>query len=295
MDVLFGGRNVSFAVFAGYYLYNQYLNEHYNSTLFIATPAPFESLDDFKLYWSLNVQHSWLDQYFVLPSYLFYFTIICAAIPVFKKSKQYTAALLLSLLFFVFMIPVFIGMGHQYHVHDYYVICTFFPLLAWIVVHASIAIHSEVHSSQISGTMIKSGLIGALFMLYCFADFSIYQRLDINSKRLAENTRVHWMKGGAAILDSLHIPQNEKIVVINEYPPNQGLLYFDRKGYNIFPGTWKNDATVLEQWMKEKKLRIGVCETKTIKEKEQADSLIFQHFIKIYSDDRVTVLQLKAD
>jgi hypothetical protein len=276
---------------AVYYFYNAYLNEKYQSGLFLAKAVPFENLDDVGNYFSRSFQHHWIDHYFVLPAYLFLIALIASATALYKRSAQYRRQLRLAGLFLLFLLPVFGSMGHQLHVHDYYVLCIFFPFIIWMVLLSVLVLFNGIEES-IYLPACKRGLWAALILLYCFSDFSTYKRLDPNDPEESYYSKVKWMQNGASILAGLKIPMTEHILVLNEHAPNRGLVYFDRKGYQF----WDNlNGDQIESFMKERHLRIAVCETKIIEEREHAEPGTFARFTKIYRDEQATVLLFQSE
>ena len=284
---------ISGALLLGFYLHNDYLNTHYHATLFPTKPMPFKGWDDLLMYITYSFKHVWIGDYFTLPAYLFFIMVFSASIPVLRKEAGYKRNALLGMLFFVLSIPVFGIMGNQLHVHDYYILCMFFPLLAFLLSTASIIVHRQLAGNARSG-MVKSSLIATLLLLYCFASYSTYKRLNIYEPRIIEGTRTLWMKEGKKIMDSLKIPTTEQILVLNEMPPNQGLLFFDRKGFVFYHDRW-NDAGAenIITMMKGKNLKIAVSESNRVAATEKVNPQFYESFETLYRDDKATVFKLK--
>lgn len=275
----------------GYYLYNAYLNTHYHASLFPTKPMPFKNWDDLSQYFSQSFSHNWIDQYFILPIYLLLISLFAAAFRILRKEIEYKAYAIVSLVFSLFLLPVFWIMGHQLHVHDYYILCMVFPLIAWLSIVSVVVVFKYTSASE-NYKMLRRSIVASLLLLYCFADFHIYQRLNIDNPRHAPWIRVGWMKGGAKLLDNLGISKSEKILIIDEHSPNQGLLYFDRKGYVYYSDWWENCSRLnFEQFMKDKKISIAVADTKNIAKKESSDSTFFKNCDVLYKNECVTVFK----
>jgi len=291
--ILFLFSALSGALLLGFYLHNDYLNTHYHATLFPTKPMPFKGWDDLSMYISYSFKHIWMADYFTLPAYLFFIMVFSASMSVLRKEAAYKCNALLGMLFFVLLIPVFGIMGNQLHVHDYYILCMFFPLLAFLLATATIILHRQL-ADNARHRMVKSSLIATLLLLYCFANYSTYKRLNIYEPRNIEWTRTLWMKEGKKIMDSLKIPVTEQILVLNEMPPNQGLLFFDRKGYIFYHDRWTDaGADSIITMMKGKNLKIAVSESNRVAATEKANPQFYQRFETLYRDDKATVFRLK--
>jgi hypothetical protein len=281
------------ALLLGFYLHNDYLNTHYHATLFPTKPMPFKGWDDLSMYLSYSFKHIWMADYFTLPAYLFFIMVFSAIMPVLRSDAAYKGQAFLGILFFVLLIPVFGIMGNQLHVHDYYILCMFFPLLAFLLSTAAIILHRQL-AGNAQYAMVKSSLMATLLLLYCFANFGVYKRLNIYEPRIIEGTRTLWMKDGKSILDGLKIPATEQILVLNEMPPNQGLLFFDRKGYIFYHDRWTDaGADSIITMMKGKNLKIAVSESNRVAATEKANPQFYQRFETLYRDDKATVFKLK--
>lgn len=280
-------------IILGFYLHNDYLNSHYHSTLFPTKPMPFKNWDDVSLYFSYSFKHYWMGDYFTLPAYLIFIIVFSACLPVLMKDPAYKRQALLGILFFVFLIPVFYIMGNQLHVHDYYIICMVFPLLGWLMINSAIILYSKMNGSP-NYYMVKSSLIVTLLLLYCFANFSAYKRMNIEEPRIKDFTRTFWMRNGSEIMDKLMVPKTERILILNEMPPNQGLLSFNRKGYVFYSDRWNDtSAANIINMMKEKKLSIAVCETKRVFATKNINPQFYESFETLYRDEKATVFKLR--
>jgi hypothetical protein len=219
----------AFSIPVGYYFYNQYLNHTYHSTVFLAKANPFVSYKAFQEYIDVNFKKLWMREYMELPQYLVLAVVIAVGLPLLKSVRAGSSHLWLLLLFLLGTLCMGYFMGGQLFFHDYYVLSIFMPLLTYALLVCSIAIHHSIAQYKVAS--IRRGLITAVLIMFFFADYHHYQRLQPNY--FPFNPGIPWAKGGSDLLDKLQIPRSERIFAYNASAPNLALLYCDRKGYHL--------------------------------------------------------------
>ena len=252
----------------------RYLNEHYHSTLFLSTFNPFKSWEAFWSFAENNYKHGWLHEYFLLAQYPLYAMLLGLGGRAFAQQHSLRVLLTPVPVFFGCAIIVFWLFGEQYEMHDYYFIPTFLPLAAYSLVVALIAIGALAAAAPQVSAALRTGLLCAIIMTFFFADFQVSQRMCMTGE-YAHYYSFKWAVGGKQMLQRLHIPDTERIVVANDAPPNLALVYFDRKGYHISPLTWSRDVAFAKQFADERSVHTIVMKTSLLAEMHAKDSNAF--------------------
>jgi hypothetical protein len=276
---------------AGNIAYVRYLNTTYKSSLFLSTTLPFDNWGEFGLFIDKYYKDFMVHEYISIVQYPVYFLLIGFGVQLVVSRK---IPGIYGYLFLVFLFPalaIFWLFGKQYLYHDYYFISTFLPLVAYCLVVALIVMQKELSASTgIQG--LRVGMIAAMVMMFFFADFQNSRRVHLE-KEFDMDYSFRWLEGGSKLMDELHIPANEHVVVADEAPPNLSLIYFDRKGYTM-PREWNTDAFGLNWFMNDKGVRIAAINARRYKEIYAKDSLLLDSlFVTLANKDGKVVLQKK--
>ena len=226
-------------------LYNNYLRENYGS-IFLNNIKPAESTSQFFDILS-TINNTWTIQYFTKTHYIFLLTIIIAAL-VFLTLKKVKIQSINSKLLFITLIIIlgnilfFILMVNQFKHHDYYFLDTFYlPIILLLIFYISA-------TPKLKSTWAKSLsvliIIGLSIPLIISAEDTYKKRRDVKSWN-KQVTTVKNFKDADKYLDSLHIPLNAKILVIDAYAPNIPFLLMNRKGYAIMTTSKTNIKNAL--------------------------------------------------
>lgn len=224
---------LSLGSIAGYTLYTYYLNESYHSSLFLASPKPIESMEQYR-YVLMRVRRDWLREYFVPLQYyvLLASVLVCLlSLPRILRTDWRWAALLgvasIGALLF--------GreMGTQFSDHDYYVLASFWPGLVLLVALATTQVAQRLERVP---RLLRHGLFGALLVALLVPGLRHY-RARMGDPYLAFSDYYHyrWMQGGASQLAADQVPTTATILVLGEEIPNLSLVYFDRRGVTWNP------------------------------------------------------------
>jgi hypothetical protein len=228
----------SFSFIAGYFLWNIHLRELHGS-LFLNELKPAKSitefieiLDNVKSRWQLHFMS--IMQYSVLAGLIILFIISYIK----KNSNSSISFLNLFLLIdFIGCLCFFFAMMQQFSNHDYYFIDTFYlPLYLFMI----------AMFSRIQKTLLKipfyiqvSTLIVCVFIM---VEETYATQID---KRITGN----WDKTASLVydydnldvkLDSLGIPRNAKILVLDAVAPNIPLIKMQRKGFVVVTTSKEN-------------------------------------------------------
>ncbi|MEO6832938.1 MAG: hypothetical protein ABI378_10605 [Chitinophagaceae bacterium] len=291
---LFCAMVASIALPIAQFLYIRYLNEIYHSSLFLTRALPFENWDDFYTYINVSFKYQWYDQYFVLPQYLVFVVIVVAAIPLLNRLKSFLQLRIILWLFLLGSLSMAALLGHNLHVHDYYIIAIFFPLVAFTLMVSIMAL-TTLATTKDAKKALQLAALSSVIITFLIAVHANYLRTEKTYRENPDNYSSSWMRNGAEMLNRLAIPQNARILVLHEYPCNIGQVYFDRKGYNIPPPEWDegSDLSKIVAFMKERQVQILVVREASARSYLQQDSLKFQAFQELKMEDGKAIFRLK--
>ena len=225
----------SFTIIVMYYLYNSYLNSLYGS-LFLRNLMPAESIKESYELIKITIAN-WKDDYFTYFHY--YFLIISVVLSIYLILKKYPI-LTKNHYYFTLLFINFIGaifyyflMQRQFPNHDYYYLDTFFHL----VIFALILLLTPIS--------IKQALSQFTFVLltFPFIFFFTHKNLLNQKERYFDNQNDIYFNAicnfnkSNLFLDSLNIPKDAKILILNAYSPNANLIQMNRKGYAFLSNT----------------------------------------------------------
>ncbi len=181
------------------------------------------------------VYDNWLFEYFTKPQYCILIIIIVVFVYYivrkkahFNKTTVYLGILSIAYLFGCLIFAFF--MLRQFTAHDYYFIDTFFlPIILFLIFILSLFPVIEKKNYKIISTVI----------LIAFSVILILKPIKSQEKR---RTTGYWdktintinnFKNSSYFLDSLNIPKESKILVIDAVAPNIPFILMNRKGYTI--------------------------------------------------------------
>ena len=229
-----------------YFFYNNFLRVKYGA-IFLNFILPAESfqhaIDIIKI-----VKTNWSTQYFSILHYIV-FTLSLFSSIYFLISKKQSLQKQKSL-FLVLIIVIFIGcilfailMLRQFVHHDYYFLDTFYlPTILLLIVALSII--------QIKNTILINRLSKTAILLLCIP-FIISAANSQKDRRVTgywdrTTATINNYRNSESFLDSIGIPSNSKILVIDAYATNIPLILMNRKGYPIISVTRENILKSLE-------------------------------------------------
>jgi hypothetical protein len=232
-------------VIIGYQLYNTYLRNEYGS-IFLSKFLPPTSFEHTKEI-AVKAFNSWIFHYFTVYHYvlvgllLIYFLIMLVR----RKTESHTG----RIYFAVFTLGYFAGcilfsllMFRQFVAHDYYFLDTFYlpVILAFIFLLSFI----NLPTSKRDWTILVAIVIA-------ISTLQIFQSLKYQQKRKATGpwdrtaATISNFEGAAALLDSLGVSKNSKILVIEPTAPNIPFILMQRGGYVVMKTTRENIESAL--------------------------------------------------
>jgi hypothetical protein len=218
---------ISFII--AYFFYNRYLNDTYHSGSFLATIMPIKERELFRYLIEDRILKIWIYEYLVHPQYYVLFLLAINGIGLmlwnFRSNFFYLAHLAMAT---IGAGIVFLLMDAQFIDHDYYALCIFYPLIAFILLTSLIQI--GIRLPDRIRPIVNLNLIVIACVLFNRAYHHHTYRLSDTYPGFSDDYRHFWMEEGARKLEKAKIGKDAKIVILGEYAPNLGLTYFDRKG-----------------------------------------------------------------
>lgn len=224
---------ISILAIMSYFLYNGYLREKYGS-IFLNYLMPAKSFEEAKEILKY-VYDSWFFQYFTKPHYYIFIAIVIVSVFFIaikkihlQKSKIYLGILSITYLFGCLIFATL--MLRQFPAHDYYFIDTFFfPIILILIFILSIFPTVEKKNQNIISAVI----------LTIFSVVLILQPIKSQEKRRETGywdkteITINNYRNSANFLDSLNVPKDAKILVIDAVAPNIPFILLQRKGYAV--------------------------------------------------------------
>lgn len=224
--LLLAGASV--ALIVGYTLYNEYLNQAYDSELFLAAARPLTSMEQLDAL-VRRVRESWSYEYFVP----FQYTVLLGSLAVCGLSLRrigrtewlWAAQLALATVGSALFIKL---MGVQFQHHDYYVLAPIWPGLVLLVALATtqLALHLRGLPRWVPRVVFLALGLGILL-----PGLHRYRaRMGEPYQGFSNDYTYHWMQGGAAALTQAGVPPQATLLVVGSGAPNLSLVYFDHRG-----------------------------------------------------------------
>lgn len=273
------------SIITGYLVYNQYLNQRYNSTLFLLNIRPI-SAKDAAYFIFHRFPATWMREYFIIPAYLF---LLCLGIPVYYNKQYRSMILLLHAILAIGIIAISYLMGAQFIDHDYYIIPIVFPFiilhLCWLAI---------INPKWLYRPIMNNILSMVVVLLLVISYIKTQDRLSPQYRDFSTYYNTDWVKNGASTLNKLSISHKEKIVVLNENPPNLSLVYLDRKGYVLSHDWWGGQVESAYNFFEQNGISYGVCKRAEY-DKITASGQDFLHYFQLmYTDKDMVVFRKKS-
>lgn len=214
-----------------YYLYNKHLADEYGA-YFLMEPQYISSWEMFN-YILKAIKERWITEYLTVFHYVIF--AIAAGFAVIKRKdlaiyvreqSLFSGWLIFSL--FGAVAYFFIN-GVQYIDHDYYFIDSFMlPLIILLVL--------LFRFISFNKNIIQYGFSVALVFLLSGAAYNCYssqqQRFSVQAYDQVEQARQSFI-GSGEFLDSLGVPRDAKLLVLQAYTSNTPFIYMKRNGYTV--------------------------------------------------------------
>lgn len=278
-----------------YYFYNKHLGNAYQGYIFLMRINPFQNWDELRLYFTYCLSVKFVNEYFTIAHYPILAFLLAAGLSAafLNKRRQY---------FFVIVTLLFLGstslallFGRQLIHHDYYFICIGISTIGIILSMSSIEISKLIPTGNFF-LVSRISVLCVLMVIFFFGSRYYNKRIAMDEELypgLKINTPANWMQGCSDVLDKLGIGKDSTIMVLDETAANVGLVYFDRRGINVAPGAWRGNIFNARSYMKDRNIRIMVCNAAKMPE---IQTTYVQHFSELfkelYRDERCAVYYL---
>lgn len=219
-----------------FYLHNQALNSTYRAEQFLAAPMPVIPVETWHI---LNMRFFDLWRYEYLSHtdyYILGISTLLSLLLVRRGWRRFRPLLLLLLVTLASGYLFYRILGAQISIHDYYIICSYLPSVLLVVVLALGLVSSLplLAAKWPHRLFTASCLLASAFLAY--SSFGKLAGRMSDYYPPASNGYTHrWMRGGAGYLKQAGVPAQARVMILGDYGPNTGLVYFDRRGE-----TWLN-------------------------------------------------------
>ncbi len=219
-------------LYAVQFWYMNYLNQTYDSSIFLAAtrPLPFDWKQFYKHSEAVFEQH-WYRYFtsFSLP--LFSVSIILFLLIGSLQYRRYSFELLFFGGMFAGCFTSYFMMGSQYMVHDYYAISSLLLIATLAIIFAAIVV-GECSKSMIFSTFFRGSLtLILLFLSYKSLTLTKENYIDRVLGEMAKKEPDFWLTNEAVIdTKNIGIPSGAPIFFIGSIAPNYFLVYFDLRG-----------------------------------------------------------------
>ena len=233
---------ISISVVLFYYFYNIYLRTSYGS-LFLYHLLPAENFQHIRDILQTVIK-KWGYQYFSQIHYIISSLLLLVALffqfyknP--KRSKQIVEIQLLLFIIFIGYLIFSLLMLRQFPNHDYYFLDTFYlPITILLILLINIIPNAKTRINKIIyATIISSVSIPMILNAYNTQ----------SSRREWKDPKVIAYHGSAELLDSLSVPKDAKLLVVDFLSPNIPFTLMNRKGYTTMSFK-KNDIKNTLDW-----------------------------------------------
>jgi hypothetical protein len=237
---------ISFLFIMSYIIYNSYLRSKYGS-IFLNHFLPANNFEQIIEILKI-VFDSWFFQYFTKPHYYLFTTLFVLSICYYIQKKNHVQKdkLNLGILSIIYLIGCLIFslmMLKQFTEHDYYFIDTFFlPLILFFIFILSLFPVIEKQYQKII----------FLVLLTVFSLILVQQPIASQEKRRETGywdrteITINNYRNSAFFLDSIKVPKDSKILVIDAVAPNIPFILMKRKGYVVMTTNQKNIEEALK-------------------------------------------------
>lgn len=236
---------IAAVIILGYRLYNNYLTTTYG-TLFLNHLMP-PSGNEQMAETLRQIYNNWSLHYFTRIHYILFLTVaLTAAFFALKKlapaARSVRSLSVFTLIYIVGCLLFAVVMLQQFVAHDYYFLDTFFlPCILLSMITLSVI---PIPAGRVAS--ISAIIVIALIALLLFND----SRQCVEMRRTAyyadrmENTLQNY-SGAADFLDSVGIPMESKILVLDAVAPNVPFALMNRKGLVVLDVTQHNILNAL--------------------------------------------------
>ncbi|UYZ62083.1 ArnT family glycosyltransferase [Hymenobacter weizhouensis] len=227
----------------GYVLYHHYLQEAYGPGLFLAKALPIQSFREHEQIWE-KMRLCWSFEYFTPAGYVLLkggvIVLLLYAVLRWRQVPAYSPVGMLLVLCALGVLGLYILLGSQIPVHDYYIIAPLLPLLLLLVCAATWCVAAVFNRGW--GRWLTTAVLMAAVAWPMYAGFRHHHaRMADPYKPHSDSYVYRWLVGGEDKLRAAGVPASAFILVLGEDAPNLSLVYFNRRGI-----VWKPELAQLQ-------------------------------------------------
>gem|GEM_PF-6485780 len=219
-----------------FYLHNQWLNSTYRAEQFLAAPMPVVPIETWH---TLNMRFFdlWRYEYLSRTDYGILGICVLVSLGLVRRSwRQFRQLLLLLLATLGGGYLFYQVLGPQISIHDYYIICSYLPSVLLVVVLALALLGSlPMLQAKWPHHLFSASLVVLSGYLAHSSFAKLAGRMSDYYPPASVGYTHRWMRGGANYLRQAGVPAQARVILLGDYGPNTGLVYFDRRGE-----TWLN-------------------------------------------------------
>ena len=227
----------------GYVLYHHYLQEAYGTGLFLAKALPIQSFREHEQIWE-KMRLGWATEYFTPTGYTMLkvsgVVVVAYAVLRWRQAPAYLPVAVLLVVCALGSLGLYILLGSQIPVHDYYIVAPILPLLLLLVCAATWCVAAGLRRGW--ARWLATALLALAVVAPVYAGFRHHHARMADPYKPHSDAYVYrWLVGGEEKLRAAGVPATAFILVLGEDAPNLSLVYFNRRGI-----VWKPDLTQLQ-------------------------------------------------
>lgn len=284
---------ISLALIAYNYLYNSYLADKYHGYIFLLRINPFSGWEEMKMYFTYCVTDKFANEYFTIAHYPVIFLIMASGITSIYLNRSRKHLLLLIGLMYLGSFLLTLLFGAQLIHHHYYFVSMWIPTITLSVLLCFNALAESYNGKR---SVFISATLAVIVVLFFYGNRYYNKIINMDETTypgLQDIGSVRWMPGGDKLLDSLGVGKDSTIAFLDENPANVGLLYFDRRGFNIMKGSWEGNLFNVTSYMQDLDIDIMICDAKKVPKLVEDYPYFYDVFEEVYRDDKKAIYHIK--
>jgi hypothetical protein len=251
----------SLSLIGGYFTYNNYLRTNYGS-MFLGSIKPVKSLETLSAICQ-HIYQKWFFEYFSITAQVVFAIVVVVFMAKLIIQRRIVGQTISNTCLFVCIYTIGVVlysylMFTQFYHHDYYFLDSFFIITTLIFVCTLSAIFKKFNHKLTYG-------IGIVLCLILVSESSSVNE-NISKRRTSYSWDVYQKSinnfiKNKAWFNSLNIPKDKNILVLNGYIPNALLSIFEQQGYVVLTTskanikralTWGADYLLIQDTLFEK-------------------------------------------
>jgi hypothetical protein len=282
-------------IILAYYLYIKHLQTTYDSYIFLSKPMLLEGgWEKVQTFLVEKVIEVWHKDYLSSGGYflaLIFLLTSLGGVFIFRKKAGIYAWLAAGVLLGG-TVSLYL-MGKQLETHGYYIINLIWPILLFTAISA-VTVWGKLWDNlpNLVNLILGIGLSGLLVWGIVETKAQHKFRLAYKGVKLSED--VSWLPKAGIDPKTLPIPQDEAILMIAGWSPNQGLVYFQKDGLVIPHYQLNDNPKKLTNLMEGNRLRYLILSKSQQKLIYAQQACFFERFEEIFSNEDFFIYKLNG-